>query len=205
MTQYMEIHPDNPQLRLIRQVAEQLNKGAVVVYPTDTAYALGCLAGDKKALERIIRYRDLSDKHLFTLLCADLSQASQYARIENRDFRLMKSCLPGPYTFILEATRTVSRHLQSNKRHTIGIRIPDHPICQALTEHLSEPLLTTTCLLPGQHYPLTDPYEIYEQVKNKVEVFIDGGPGQIELTTIVDLTGPFPIIKRQGLGPVDRF
>ncbi len=200
MSQFFQIHPDNPQPRLVRQAVELLRNGAVIVYPTDSAYALGCHLGDKKALDRIRDIRRVDAKHNFTLVCRDLSQAANYARMDNIAYRLINAHTPGPYTFILPATREVPRRLLHPKRRTIGIRIPDNRIAHALLEELGEPIMSTTLILPGEDMPMTDPYEIREMLEHQVDLVIDGGYCDIEPTTVVDLTGDLPVVVRRGKG-----
>lgn len=200
MTQYLYIHPENPQTRLIRQAVMLIRDGAVIAYPTDSAYALGCHLGDKPALERITRIRELNDKHNFTLLCRDLSDIATYAKVDNATYRLLKTHTPGAYTFILNASSEVPRRILHPKRKTIGIRIPDHIICQALLTELDEPLLTTTLQLPGEAEPLNDPESIRDRLGSRLELIIDGGYGTLEPTTVVDLTGDAPVILREGRG-----
>lgn len=200
MSQYFYIHPDNPQPRLIRQAVMLIRDGAVVAYPTDSAYALGCHLGDKAALERIIRLRMLDERHNFTLLCRDLSEIATYAKVDNTTYRLLKAHTPGAYTFILPATGEVPRRILHPRRKTIGIRVPDHAICQALLAELGEPLLTTTLQLPGQDHPLNDPEAIREQLGSRLDLIIDGGYGALEPTTVVDLTGAAPEVRREGRG-----
>lgn len=200
MSQYFYIHPDNPQVRLVKQAVALVREGGVIAYPTDSAYALGCHLGDKPALERIIRIRELGDRHNFTLLCRDLSEIATYAKVDNATYRLLKAHTPGAYTFILDATGEVPRRILHPKRKTIGIRVPDHAICQALLGELNEPLLTTTLQLPGAAEPLNDPEEIREKVGSRLDLIIDGGYGALEPTTVVDLTGNEPVILREGRG-----
>ena len=203
MSQYFRIHPDNPQPRLIRHAVEIVRAGGVVVYPTDTAYAIGCHIADKSAVERLIRIRRLDDKHLFTLLCRDLSDISTYAKVDNAQFRFLKAHTPGAYTFILQASGEVPRRLMHEKRKTIGIRVPDNAICQALLAELGEPLITTTLLLPGEEFPRNDPEEIRDALGKQVDLVIDGGFGSLEETTVVSLTDGAPQVLREGAGPVD--
>ncbi|MGE0371423.1 MAG: L-threonylcarbamoyladenylate synthase [Gammaproteobacteria bacterium] len=198
--QYLQIHPINPQPRLISQVVAIVRNGGVIVYPTDSCYALGCQIGDKTAMERIQRLRKLDPAHNFTLMCRDLSDLSAYARVGNQEFRLLKSLTPGPYTFILTASHEVPRRLQNPKRKTIGLRIPDQPITHALLEALDEPLMSVTLILPDSPQPLTDPEEMRERLGNQVDAIIDGGSCGSEPTSIIDLTGESPRLIRQGKG-----
>jgi tRNA threonylcarbamoyl adenosine modification protein (Sua5/YciO/YrdC/YwlC family) len=202
MTQFFSIHPDNPQPRLIKQAAELLRNGAVIVYPTDSGYALGCHLDDKGAVARIRQIRGLDDKHLMTLMCRDLSELARYARVDNAQFRLLKNNTPGSYTFILEATKEVPRRLQHPKRSTVGLRIPDHPIALALLEELGEPLLSSTLILPEANEPLTDVDEIREHLERLVDLVIEGGTVGIESTTVIDLTDAAPVLVRRGKGEV---
>lgn len=200
MSQYFYIHPDNPQPRLVKQAVALVREGAVIAYPTDSAYALGCHLGDKAALERIVRLRELDDRHNFTLLCRDLSEIATYAKVDNATYRLLKTLTPGAYTFILAATHEVPRRVLHPKRKTIGIRVPDHAICQALLAELNEPLLTTTLQMPGDTDPLNDPEDIRERLGSRLDLVIDGGFGALEPTTVVDLTGEAPVVLREGKG-----
>lgn len=205
MSQYFVIHPDNPQPRLIKQAAALLRTGAVIVYPTDSGYALGCHLGDKDAEMRIRQLRGLNDKHLLTLMCRDLSELAHYARVDNACFRLLKNNTPGSYTFILDATKEVPRRLQHPKRSTIGLRIPDHPVALALLEELNEPLLSSTLILPDANYPLTDVDEIREHLAERVDLIIEGGAVGLEPTTVLDLTDSIPVLVRRGKGAVSHF
>ncbi|MFN2310155.1 MAG: L-threonylcarbamoyladenylate synthase [Gammaproteobacteria bacterium] len=205
MSQYFEIHPDNPQRRLIRHAVEILRAGAVIAYPTDSSYALGCMIGDKTALEVIRRIRQLDDKHNFTLMCRDQSQIALYAKVDNAAFRLLKAHTPGPYTFIFKATHEVPRRLQHAKRRTIGIRIPAHPVCQALLEELGEPLMSSTLILPGEPLPEVDPSAIRDRLEHALGLVIDSGGCRPELSTVVDMTEGHPQVLREGLGPVGVF
>jgi tRNA threonylcarbamoyl adenosine modification protein (Sua5/YciO/YrdC/YwlC family) len=205
MSQYFRIHPQNPQKRLIQQAAVIVLGGGVIVYPTDSAYALGCRVGDKAALDRICAIRRLAPDHQFTLTCRDLSEIASYALVGNSAFRLLKGLTPGPYTFILPATREVPKRLLHPKRRTIGLRVPDHPIAQALLEAVAAPLLTTTLILPGEAEPLTDPEDARTRLEKLVDLIIDGGPGDVETTTVVDLVGPEPVIVRAGKGDTTAF
>lgn len=205
MSQFFQIHPDNPQLRLINQAVDIINDGGVIVYPTDSGYALGCHLGNKSAMERIRTIRQLSDKHNFTLVCRDLSEISLYAKVDNAAYRLIKNHTPGPYTFILQATREVPRRLQNPKRKTIGLRVPDNRICMALLEALGQPLMSSTLILPGDDLPLTDPYDIRDTLEHALDLIIDGGYCGFEPTTVVDLVDGVPEVTRVGVGPVEVF
>ncbi len=203
MSQYFQIHPENPQVRLIRQAVQLIREGGVVVFPTDSSYAIGCQLGDKAAMERIQHLRRLDSKHNFTLVCRDLSEIALYAQVDNINYRLIKSLTPGPYTFILKATREVPRRLQHPKRKTIGIRLPDHIVTQALLQELNEPLMSSTLILPGEEFPMTDPYQIRLYLEHQVDLIIDGGFCGNEPTTVVDLMAERPVILRQGKGNID--
>jgi tRNA threonylcarbamoyl adenosine modification protein (Sua5/YciO/YrdC/YwlC family) len=203
MAQFFQIHPQNPQPRLIRRAAEIVRAGGVIVYPTDSSYALGCRMDDKEALDRIRRIRQLGEGHHFALVCKDLSQISTFAKIGNDAFRLIKSLTPGPFTFILKATRETPRRLQHPKRKSIGIRLPEHAIAQALLEDLGEPLFTSTLILPGQAEAMSDPDEIRERLEKTVDLIIDANVIPYELTTIIALLEDTPEIVRQGKGVVD--
>ena len=203
MSQFFTIHPENPQPRLVGQAARILQEGGVVVYPTDSCYAIGCRLGEKGAMDRITRIRGLERDHNFTLVCRDLSDIGTYARIDKADYRLLKSLTPGPYTFILRATSEVPRRLQHPKRKTIGIRVPDHRIVQALLEALDQPMMSVTLQLPGDDLPMTDASLIRERLERQVELVIDGGSCGLEPTTVVRLDGDEVQIERHGLGPVD--
>ena len=205
MAQFFSIHPDNPQPRLIKQAAEMIRNGAVIVYPTDSGYALGCHLDDKDAVARIRQIRGVDDKHHMTLVCRDLSELAKYARVDNTQFRLLKNNTPGSYTFILDATREVPRRLQHPKRSTVGLRIPDHPVALALLEELGEPLLSSTLILPDAHQPLTDVDEIRERLERLVDLVIEGGMVGVEPTTVIDLTGDAPVLLRRGKGDTAPF
>ena len=205
MAQFLSIHPDNPQQRLIDQAVQVLKRGGLIVYPTDSAYALGCHIGDKMALDRIRALRQLDKNHNFTLMCRDLSELATYARVNNADFRLIKGHTPGPYTFILNATSEVPRRLMHPKRKTIGMRVPNNAIALALMEHLGEPLMSSSLILPNDDLPLTDPYDIREVLEHQVELIIDGGFCGLEPTSVVDLTGDSPVVTRVGCGAVSEF
>jgi len=200
MAQYFEVHPVNPQPRLIRQAVDILRRGGVIAYPTDSSYALGCHLGDKDAMERIRTIRQVDKHHNFTLVCADLSQLAQYARVSNSDFRLLKAHTPGPYTFILEATREVPRRLQHEKRKTIGLRVPDHPVVRALLADLGEPIASSTLILPGETLPMSDPQEIRERLERQLDLVIDAGPCGMEPTTVVVLEDGVAEVARLGRG-----
>lgn len=206
MAQYFQVHPVNPQKRLIHQAVEIVRSGGLVVYPTDSCYALGCQIGNKQAMERIHRIRATDARHNFTLVCRDLSEIATYARVDNWVYRLLKAHTPGPYTFILNATSETPRRLQNPKRRTIGIRVPDHAIAHALLEELGEPLMSSTLLLPGDPLPLNDPEEIRKRLEHEVELVIDGGNCGIEPTTVVDFSGGGdPEVVRTGRGDVSVF
>ena len=205
MSQYFRIHPDNPQARLVHQAVEIIRKGGVVAYPTDSAYALGCHIGDKKALDRICTIRRLDEGHNFTIICRDLSDLGVYAKVNNSAYRLIKAATPGPYTFILQATREVPRRLVHPKRKTIGLRVPDNNICMDLLAELGEPMMTTTLILPGDEYPLTDPAEIREMLEHQVDLIIDGGFCGLESTTVVNLEEQMPEVLREGMGDLSVF
>lgn len=205
MAQFFTIHPDNPNARLIRQAATMLRDGAVIVYPTDSGYALGCHLDDREAVTRIRQIRGLDDKHLMTLVCRDLSEIAHYAKIDNNKFRLLKGNTPGSYTFILDATREVPRRLQHPKRSTVGIRVPDHPLALALLEELGEPLLSSTLILPDASHPLTDVAEIREHLEHRVDLIIESGAVGLEPTTVIDLTGDAPALMRRGKGDTAPF
>ena len=203
MSQFFQIHPVNPQPRLIQHAVEIIRADGLVVYPTDSSHALGCHVGDKCSMERIRRIRALDNKHNFTLVCRDLSEIATYAKVDNSTYRLLKSLTPGPYTFILRATHEVPRRLQNPKRKTIGIRVPDHPVVQALLDELGEPLMSSTLILPGKDMPETDAHEIRELLEHDVDLVIDGGHCGIEPTTVIDMTSGAPQVVREGCGPVD--
>ena len=205
MSQFFQIHPDNPQLRLIHQAVDMVRKGAVIVYPTDSGYALGCHIGDKNALARIKQIRKLTDKHNFTLMCRDLSEIATYAKVDNSTYRTLNAHTPGAYTFILDATREVPRRLMHPKRRTIGIRIPENPVALMLLEELNEPLMSTTLILPGDDMPMMDPYDIRETLEHQVDLVIDGGYCGMEPTTVVVMNEAVPRVTRVGKGDPDPF
>ena len=202
MAQFFTIHPENPQQRLIDQAVEILQRGGLIVYPTDSAYALGCHIGDKMALDRIRALRQLDKYHNFTLMCRDLSELATYAKVDNAAFRLIRNHTPGPYTFILNGTSEVPRRLMNPKRKTIGMRVPNNLIALALMERLGEPLMSSSLILPNDKFPLTDPYEIRAVLEHQVELIIDGGYCGMEPTTVVDLTGDAPVVTREGCGSI---
>lgn len=205
MSQFFYIHPQNPQPRLINQSVEFLHKGGVIVYPTDSGYALGCMLGEKNALERICRIRDLGSDHNFTLMCRDLSELSTYAHVDNSAFRLIKNNTPGNYTFILKATKEVPRRLMNEKRKTIGLRVPSNPIALELLAALNEPLMSTTLMLSGNDFAESDPEEIQERLGKQVDLIIHGGSLGQQPTTVIDLTESVPRVAREGTGDVTPF
>ncbi len=205
MSQFYQIHQDDPQARLIRGAADIVRAGGVIVYPTDSAYALGCRMGDKSALDRIRRIRRLDDKHNFTLVCRDLSEIATYAWVSNAVYRLLRHTTPGPYTFILRATSEVPRRLMHAKRKTVGLRVPDNAIASALLEELGEPLMSVTLIMPGEELPLTDPYDIRQVLEHDVDLVIDGGYCGMEPTTVVDLADDIPRVLRAGKGEFTPF
>jgi len=203
LSQFFSIHPRNPQPRLIEQARRIIEDGGVVVYPTDSCYAIGCRIGEKTAVDRICAIRSLGHEHNFTLVCRDLSEIGTYARIDKAEYRLLKTLTPGPYTFVLKATGEVPRRLQHPKRKTIGIRVPDHPIAQALLAALNTPLMSVTLQLPGEELPLTDASLIRERLEHQVDLVIDGGNCGLEPTTVLRLDGERIEVERHGRGPVD--
>jgi len=202
MSQFFQIHPDNPQLRLIHRSVDMLRDGAVIVYPTDSSYALGCLIGNKVAMDRIRAIRQVNNEHNFTLVCRDLSEIASYAKVDNVAYRMVRKLVPGPYTFIFKATSEVPRRLQHPKRKTIGIRIPENPIAHALLDELSEPIMSSTLIMPGEDIPMTDPYEMREKLQHHVDLVIDGESCGFEPTTVIDFLEGVPRIVRQGRGDV---
>jgi tRNA threonylcarbamoyl adenosine modification protein (Sua5/YciO/YrdC/YwlC family) len=205
MALFLKIHPKNPQSRLINQAVSIIRDGGVVVYPTDSSYALGCHIGDKGAMERIRRIRKVDESHNFTLVCRDLTEISNYAKIDNRDYRLLKNMTPGPYTFIHKATKQVPRRLMHPKRKTIGIRVPDNEIVRALLQVLGEPIMSTTLIMPGEEMPLTDPYEMRDILDFQVDLIIDGGYCGFEPTTVIVMTDQLPEVIREGKGESSLF
>lgn len=200
MSELLALHPKNPQQRFVRMAVDTLEAHGVVVYPTDSCYALGCVMGAKDAMERIQRIRQTDKHHFFTLVCRDLSEISRYARVDNRQYRALKAFTPGPYTFVLQATREVPRRLMNERRRTVGIRVPDHPVVQLLLEELGEPLMSTTLHLPGDELPMTDAGEIFNRIGHAVDLVLDGGNCGLDPTTVVDLTGDAPVLLRVGKG-----
>jgi len=202
MARIVEIHPSDPQPRRIAEVVATIRRGGLVAYPTDSCYAFGCHIGDKRAMDRIRQIRQTDKNHNFTLVCSDLSEISLYARFDNWAYRLMKSLTPGPYTFILQASREVPKRLQNPRRRTIGLRVPDHPIVHAMLSALGEPIMSSTLTLPGDEYPLTDVVEIEDRIGNQIELIVDAGPIGIEPTSVIDLSDGSVKILRQGKGDV---
>jgi tRNA threonylcarbamoyl adenosine modification protein (Sua5/YciO/YrdC/YwlC family) len=205
MTQVFQIHPQTPQRRLIGQAVSMLRGGALLVYPTDSSYALGCTLGGQAAQARIRRMRALGDAHFLTLVCRDLSELAVYAKVDNPAFRVLRAHTPGPFTFILKATRDVPRRLQDPKRRTIGLRVPAHPVAQALLEATGEPLLSTTLRLPDDDVPLTEPDDIVARVGRQVDLILASGACGVEPTSVVDLTGDVPVVVRRGMGDITAF
>lgn len=205
MSQFFYIHPDNPQARLIKQAVELIKQGEVVVYPTDSGYSIGCQMDNKSALEQVCRIRELDKTHNFTLMCRDVSELSDYARVDNVAFRILKNNTPGPYTFVFKATKEVPKRLQNPKRKTIGIRIPDNPIALAILEELGEPMMSTTLILPGETTAESDPEAIREQLERRVGLIIHGGYLGEHPTTVIDLSEGEVVILREGSGDISPF
>lgn len=205
MSQFFQIHAENPQARLVKQAVDVIREGGVAVYPTDSSYALGCQIGNKSAIDRIRHLRRLDDKHNFTLLCRDLSQLGEYAKVDTSAFRLLKAHTPGPYTFILDATREVPRMLLHPKRRTIGLRVPGNPIAHALLTELGEPLMSVSLIMPGDEQPLSDPEEIRDRLDKLVDLIVDGGYGSLEASTVISLVGGEPEVLRVGCGDPEPF
>ena len=205
MSQFFTIHPINPQPRLIKQAADLVRNGAVIAYPTDSCYALGCHLGDKEAVTRIRQIRGVDDKHHMTMVCRDLSELARYARVDNVQFRLLKNNTPGSYTFILEATKEVPKRLQHPKRSTIGVRIPDHPVALALLEELGEPLISSTLILPNEEFAMNDAEQIRDLLQHQIDLVVDGGAVGLDPTTVIDLTTDTPVVVRFGKGDVSPF
>lgn len=200
MSQYFVIHPKRAQKRLIQRAVQIIDQGGLIVYPTDSCYALGCHIGDKHAMQRIRRIRQVDEKHHFTLVCRDLSELSTYAMVDNSAYRLMKRCTPGPYTFLLKATHEVPRRLLSPRRRTIGLRVPEHAVALQLCEELGGPLMSSTLILPGEAEPMSDPQTMRERLEHVVDLVIDGGYCGVQATTVINLTTDSPTIERQGKG-----
>lgn len=205
MSQFFQVHPENPQQRLISRAVEIVREGGVIAYPTDSAYALGCHIGDKAAMEKIRAIRKLDHRHHLTLVCRDLSDVGIYAKVDNSTYRLLKAHTPGPYTFLLQASSEVPRRLLNPKRRTIGLRVPDNAVVAALLDQLGEPILSTTLQLPGEDYPMTDPYEIRDLLEHQLDLVIDGGYCGMEPTSIVDFQQGYPEVVRQGAGDCSGF
>jgi tRNA threonylcarbamoyl adenosine modification protein (Sua5/YciO/YrdC/YwlC family) len=202
---YLELHPVTPQKRFIRQAAERLRAGGVIVYPTDSCYALGCHIGDKDALERIRTIRQTDKNHHFTLVCRDLSEVAKYAQVDNWQYRLLRAHTPGPYTFLLKATKETPRRLKHERRGTIGLRVPDHPVTSLLLQQLGEPIMSSTLMLPGDELPMTDAREIHERLGSRVDMVLDGGNCGLEPTSVIDLSGDHAEVVREGRGDVGPF
>jgi tRNA threonylcarbamoyl adenosine modification protein (Sua5/YciO/YrdC/YwlC family) len=202
VSQYFELHPLTPQTRLIRRAADIVRAGGVIAYPTDSCYALGCHIGDKTALERVRRIRQADRHHNFTLVCRNLADVGRFAKLDTWQFRLIKACTPGPYTFLLPATTETPRRLQHERRRTIGVRIPDHPVPLMLLAELGEPLMSSTLMLPGDALPLTDGREIRARLEHEIDAVLDGGNCGVEPTTVIDLAVSPPVVVRVGKGPV---
>lgn len=205
MAQFFQLHPEQPQPRLIRHAVEIIRKGGLIAFPTDSAYALGGHTGDAKLLERIRRIRGVDERHHLTLMCRDLSEIATYARVDNAQYRLLKSATPGSYTFLLEGTKELPRRVLHPKRKTIGLRVPDHPLVRALLRDLGEPLLSSTLILPGETLPMTDPEEIRNRLENAIDLVIEAGACGPEATTVIDLTGGSPVLVRAGRGGLAPF
>jgi tRNA threonylcarbamoyl adenosine modification protein (Sua5/YciO/YrdC/YwlC family) len=202
VAKYIEVHPDNPQPRRVSEIVETIREGGLIAYPTDSSYAFGCHIGDKRAMDRIRRIRRTDKDHNFTLVCSDLSEISTYARVDNWAYRMLKSMTPGPYTFILPATREVPKRLQHPKRRTIGLRVPDHPLVRAVLQELGEPIMSSTLLLPGDDLPLTDPHDIEDRIGHEIDLIIDAGPTGIEPTSVIDISEDRVEVLRVGRGDV---
>ena len=205
MAKLIEVHPKDPQPRRVSQIVDIIRGGGLIAYPTDSSYAFGCHIGDKRAIDRIHRIRRTDKNHNFTLVCRDLSEISIYARVDNWAYRLVKSMTPGPYTFVLKATREVPKRLQNPKRRTIGMRVPDHPLVRAVLDELGEPIMSSTLALPGDDMPLTDPVDIEERIGHEIDAIVDAGSTGIEPTSVIDLTGGVPEVLRVGRGDVSAF
>ena len=204
MARIVELHPEDPQPHRVAEIVALIRQGGLIAYPTDSSYAFGCHIGDKSAMDRIHRIRKTDKKHNFTLVCSDLSEISLYARVDNWAYRLLKAMTPGPYTFILEATREVPKRLQNPKRRTIGLRVPDHPVVHSILDALGEPIMSSTLTLPGDDMPLTDIHEIDDRIGDKIEMIVDAGPTGIEPTSVIDLSSGSPEVLRVGRGDVSN-
>lgn len=205
MSQFFTLHPTHPEVRLIKRAVDIVRRGGLIAYPTDSCYALGCHIGDKTAMERIRRIRDVDERHHFTLVCRDLSEIGTFAKVDNAQYRLLRAHTPGPYTFILKATRELPRRLAHPKRATIGVRVPEHPVATALLAELNEPVLSSTLILPGAEQPLNDAHAIREALEHQLDVILDGGACGIEPTTVIDLSQDAPLLIRAGRGDVSSF
>ena len=205
MSQYFEIHPDTPQARLIKQAAQIVRQGGLIALPTDSSYALACQLDDKAAVERLRRLREIDDRHHLTLMCSDLSELGNFARVDNRQYRWIKGATPGPYVFILEATKEVPRSLSHPARKTIGVRVPEHAVALALLGELGQPLISATLQMPGDEAPMNDPSEIRARLEKRLDLVIDGGPAPAQPTTVIDLTSGEPELIRVGRGDIERF
>lgn len=205
MSQYFEIHPDTPQARLIKQAAQIVRQGGLIALPTDSSYALACQLDDKAAVERLRRLREIDDRHHLTLMCSDLSELGNFARVDNRQYRWIKGATPGPYVFILEATKEVPRRLSHPARKTIGVRVPEHAVALALLGELGQPLISATLQMPGDEAPMNDPSEIRARLEKRLDLVIDGGPAPAQPTTVIDLTSGEPALIRVGRGDIERF
>jgi len=205
MAQYLNVHAENPQRRLIGKAAEVLRSGGLIVYPTDSCYALGCRIGDKDALDRLRQIRQVDEHHHFTIVCGGLSEISRYASVDNVQYRLLRMATPGSYTFILKANRDVPKRVLNARRKTIGLRVPDHPVVSILLEELGEPILSSTLILPGEELPAPDVEEVRAELDNQVDLILDSGSCGVEMTTVVDLTGDAPTLVRMGKGPLHPF
>jgi tRNA threonylcarbamoyl adenosine modification protein (Sua5/YciO/YrdC/YwlC family) len=205
MSQFFTLHPTHPEPRLIKRAVEIVRQGGLIAYPTDSCYALGCHIGDKAAMERMRRVRDVDERHHFTLMCRDLSEIGTFAKVNNAQYRLLKAHTPGPYTFILQATRELPRRLSHPKRATIGVRVPEHVVASALLAELNEPILSTTLILPNQETPLNDADEIRDALEHQLEVILDGGACGVTPTTVIDLSSDAPTLVRRGKGDIKSF
>ena len=205
MAKLISVHPTDPQPHRVKKIVDRIREGALIAYPTDSSYAFGCRIGDRNAIKRIHRIRRTDKRHNFTLVCADLSEISVYARVDNWAYRLIKSLTPGPYTFILPATRQLPKIMAHPKRRTIGIRVPDHPLVTAMLSELGEPIMSSTLSLPGDELPLTDPVEIDERIGHDIDAIVEAGPTGIDPTTVLDLSGGAVEVVRVGRGDVSQF